>query len=196
MEGHAGVTSARETTPAPATVTRRNNGGTSTLAWGRLAVSTDAPDRLGEGHPASATDVKGEASSAAVAILSQVEAPPLVACERCTTPLCASRDRGSMGSSYGDGRPSRRCRAPERAAASDQDAACPEIARKCEATVGLERPLGKPGGLFYCIAVHFNRGQQGPVYHGWKAATTTPRQPQHAVWPIMPGRPTGQRELI
>ncbi len=37
----------------------------------------------------------------------------------------------------------------------------PEIAHKCEATVGLERPLGKPGGLFSCIAVHFNRGAAG-----------------------------------
>ena len=54
-----------------------------------------------------------------------------------------------------------RSRLPRRAAASDQDTACPEIARKCEATVGLERPLGKPGGLFSCIAVHFNRGAAG-----------------------------------
>ena len=69
-----------------------------------------------------------------------------------------------------------RSRLPRRAAASDQDAACPEIARKCEATVGLERPLGKPGGLFSCIAVYFSTGQRGPVYHGWKTATTTPRR--------------------
>ena len=192
MEGYAGVTSARETTPAPATVTRRNNGGTSTLAWGRLAVSTDAPDRLGEGHPASATDVKGEASSAAVAILSQVEAPPLVACERCTTPLCASRDRSSIGSSYGDGRPSRRCRAPDRDCPDEQRLPI-RMGPVLKSPANVKPPWDWKGRLgnqaAFSIASQFTStgGQQGPVYHGWKAATTTPRQPQGPT-----GRAVGQ----
>src|SRR5205807_855758 len=31
----------------------------------------------------------------------------------------------------------------------------PEIARKCEAAVRQEGPLGKPGGLFLCLTIFF-----------------------------------------
>src|SRR3954467_5644490 len=75
------------------------------------------------------------------------------------------------GSSYGDGKPlcrfgpDRDC--PRFAAAPDQDTAgtfgprgCyPEIARPCGATVGQERPSGKPGGLFLGRATGRDKAQ-------------------------------------
>ncbi|GCC46167.1 hypothetical protein chiPu_0030061, partial [Chiloscyllium punctatum] len=67
-----------------------------------------------------------------------------------------------MKPSYGDGKPSRRiglqiATVPMssglrvgRGREIGPRYRCPEIARKCEAAVRQEGPLGKPGGLFLC----------------------------------------------
>ena len=68
--------------------------------------------------------------------------------------------RGSIGSSYGDGKPSRRfgqqfatapiCSGTRVGSGREIGPRCrgSEIARQCGVAVRQERPLGKPGGLF------------------------------------------------
>src|SRR3981189_3407886 len=67
------------------------------------------------------------------------------------------------GSSYGDGKPSRRfgqqiatapiCSGCRSGYGREIGPRCrsSEIARQCGAAVGQERPSGKPGGLFLCM---------------------------------------------
>ena len=76
------------------------------------------------------------------------------------------------GSSYGDGRPSRRfgqqfatapiCSGTRLGQGWEIGPRCrrPEIARKCGAAVGQERPSGKPGGLFLLSSLRANGSRE------------------------------------
>ena len=97
-----------------------------------------------------------------------------------------------MGSSHGDRRPSRRCRAPDRDCPDEQRLPI-RMGPVLKSPANVKPPWDWKGRLgnqaAFSIASQFTStgGQQGPVYHGWKAATTTPRQPQGPT-----GRAAGQ----